>query len=243
MNDTFDWYQVKYLESTANLTDLIRERSGIDISHAVATDIAVNLQQGRAFFEQSELAAMEIRPLLIFYGMLAFARAIILSRRNVTLSTLAPKHGLSDAKTTNGLLETLEVRIQHQGTFTELIDSTRCLEKLIVHDEDAHTETKLSHPPDGSNVFAGKSINLKEILARIPVVGQLYRETFKDVRRVVGCSHFRLDSFLATTELEIYDYEGAEDRGILQARVTSLRSRYPFSTNGVSCGHQNKRGR
>ena len=85
MSEKFDWYQIKYLESTQNLADLIQERSRITISSSVAADIAVNFQQGRAFFEQSEEAALEIKPLLLFYGMLAFARAVIISRRNVTL--------------------------------------------------------------------------------------------------------------------------------------------------------------
>lgn len=231
MNEPFDWYQIKYLESIGNLTDLIRERSHINITAPVATDITVNLQQGRAFFEQSESAAMEIKPLLVFYGMLAFARAVILSRRNVTLNTLAPRHGLSDPPTTNTLLENLEVKVQPQGTFPELVDSTRTLEKLIVHSHDAvgaFVTTKLPHPPGESIVLSGKSFTLKSILARISDLGKLYKETFSDEQKVVTCSSFFVSTDSGDTCLEVYDGRKVQDIGSLKDMVTSLRSRFHF---------------
>ena len=228
MNEKFDWYQIKYLESTQNLTDLIRERSQITISSSVALDITVNLQQGRAFFEQSEEAALEIKPLLLFYGMLAFARAVIISRRNVAHDSLVPKHGLSDPTTLNNSLASLEVKVQLNGTFPELIDSTRELEKVIVYHRDKFTETRLPHPPDYSSALNGKTLTLKEILARISGLGNLYVETFGDVPKVIQCGFFELDNDCKTTRLSVVDHSNASDRASIQRKITTLRTRFPF---------------
>lgn len=228
MNEEFDWYQIKYLESTQNLIDLIQQRSRITISSSVAVDIAVNLQQGRAFFEQSEEAALEIKPLLLFYGMLAFARAVIISRLNVALDMLVPRHGLSDPTTLNNSLASLEVKVQLKGTFPELIDSTRELEKVIVYHRDKFTETRLPHPPDYSSALNGKTLTIKEILARISGLGNLYVETFGDVQKVIECGVFELDDCCKTTRLIVVDRSNASDRASIQRKITTLRTRYPF---------------
>ena len=74
----WDWYHVKFLESTENLKALLGGSSQRVISTGLANDISVCLQQGRSFFELSELSPPEIRPLQLYYGMVGFAKAAAL---------------------------------------------------------------------------------------------------------------------------------------------------------------------
>ena len=76
----WDWCHIKFLESTENLKVLIGDSSQREISTGLANDISVCLQQGRSFFELSELSPPEIRPLQLYYGMVGFAKAVALAR-------------------------------------------------------------------------------------------------------------------------------------------------------------------
>lgn len=89
-------YDLKFLESTTNLRPLVKKAFGREPNAKVARDIAVSIQQGRLFFEQAEASPVEIKPLLVYYGVLSFARALTAAVKNKELSTLEQSHGLKD---------------------------------------------------------------------------------------------------------------------------------------------------
>jgi len=91
-----DYKEIKFLESTSRLRDVLSKNAGRDLSLEWANQISVCLEQGRLFFETAQHASWEIKPLLVYYGMVGFAKAIYLARNFAKLENLPPRHGLTD---------------------------------------------------------------------------------------------------------------------------------------------------
>src|ERR1700691_502059 len=96
-----DWARIRFLESGENLKPLVRERFGREPSTSIAREIAACLQQGRLFYETAAAAPLEIKPLQMFYGLVAFAKAIVIAYHLRSHSTLVPAHGLKDISSDN----------------------------------------------------------------------------------------------------------------------------------------------
>lgn len=69
-----DWYDIKFLESPANLKSVIGESIQRTPSTTIASGISTCLQQGRFFFEAAENSPLEIKPLQVFYGVVIFLK-------------------------------------------------------------------------------------------------------------------------------------------------------------------------
>lgn len=71
-------HNLQFLESTNNLSSVIERKHGWHPNLAQTQEILACLRQGRLFYEASASSPIEIRPLQQFYGMLGFAKALIL---------------------------------------------------------------------------------------------------------------------------------------------------------------------
>ncbi len=89
-----DWYDIKFMESATNVRELLGNSMGRTPSASIAREISVCIQQGRLFFEAASVAPIQIKPLQIYYGVVAFAQAVIVARNRHSLSTLARAHGV-----------------------------------------------------------------------------------------------------------------------------------------------------
>jgi len=127
--------KIKFLESTNNLREILGSNSKREISLELANQISVCLEQGRLLFEAAQEGKWEIKPLLIYSGMVGFSKAIIMARNMSKLETLPQRHGLTDISS-SPLLEDLEAKVEKDGTFQGLNDSCSNLEKLIIHTKD-----------------------------------------------------------------------------------------------------------
>src|SRR5260370_29917167 len=87
---------ITFFESSENLRSAVRSRTGRSLSAGTARDATICLQQGRLFFEAARESGLEIRPLQLFYGSLAFAKAVTLVTKNSRLTTLPRSHELRD---------------------------------------------------------------------------------------------------------------------------------------------------
>src|SRR6266545_1597811 len=105
-----DYKDIRFLESTSKLRDILSENGGREVSLERANQISVCLEQGRLFFEAAEDASWEIKPLLVYYGMVGFAKAIYLSRNFAKLESLPPRHGITDVSNSPSIQE-MRVRI------------------------------------------------------------------------------------------------------------------------------------
>lgn len=65
------WCDIKFLESATDVRKLLGNSRGRLPSASIAREIAVCIQQGRLFFEAAALAPIQIKPLQIYYGVVA----------------------------------------------------------------------------------------------------------------------------------------------------------------------------
>lgn len=169
--------EIRFLESVENLKRVIKTATDRMINTELALQISVCLQQGRLFFEAAATAAAEIRPLLLSYGTIAFAKAAVMARKLTKLESLPHSHGLTDVSAHNSMMKDLRLKIEEgDGTFQRLVDAADGIERLSVIDG---TRTVWIRTPGcRSATLANLELSLEEILGRVGSLNGLYRETF-----------------------------------------------------------------
>ncbi|WP_080435416.1 YaaC family protein [Burkholderia ubonensis] len=172
--------EIQYLESTENLKKNILANQRWTPTSGQAEAIAACLRQGRLFFEAAKRAPLEIRPLELYYGTSAYAKALVLATdRNRRIDNLQQAHGVSDKSSHNARLEQLSIVINERGTFQEFNDSIRtlnCIRPIAV--DGSHPE--FTFPTADSASVAGLKLSLKDIFGRLPGLEALYRATFDE---------------------------------------------------------------
>jgi len=225
-----DYKDIRFLESTTNLREILSRNSGRELSLERANQIAACLEQGRLLFESAQNVGWEIKPLLVYYGMVGFSKAIILARNFSKLESLPPRHGLVDLSD-SPRIEKLKVRFERDGTFQGLNDSCSSLEKLIYHDTQG-VKQRISRPTCEAKLLEGKEITLKEILGRIPDLEDLYRKTFGEEPLVLSISHFSATrGYSDSIEFTVGSSPLFTKMNNLSDFVNQLSSRFAFLEN------------
>lgn len=222
----FDSYSLRFLESSDNVKESLRLVTGRTPNAEVATGAAICLQQGRMFVEASAESPMEIRPLLLFYGIAALAKAIVVGRNLKSLATLSHAHGLHDVSAHKARLADLEVKIEGNGTF-QLFNDTVCELEGIKYFEGTALRKQLV-PTAKSAHFDKEVISLKEILARTPTLENLFQLTFREPAKTYPFEIYLDGSPTEPTSITVRVPEIGSDRASLRAMVESLRMRFPI---------------
>lgn len=182
-------HEIKFLESIENLQRVIKGSIGRKPNVDISLQISACLQQGRLFFEAASDGAAEIRPLLLSYGTIAFARAIIIARRLQRLEHLPHSHGIRDISDSSALIRDLKLRVDSDGTFQRIVDVVRDVERIALLN---NTTTIWLHTPSCTAAeLANKDITLLDVLSRIPDLSELYRETFSTEPNVMRSHVFQ----------------------------------------------------
>lgn len=223
----FDWYKVRFLESSANLKPLIKARTGRTPSTSIAREIAVCVQQGRLFYEAAAGCPLEIRPLLLFYGMGALARALVVARTLRPLSTLRHSHGLTDISEQRSRLRDLRVKVGATGTFQEFNDVVSPLSRTCYFGASSKPSAVYTASAT-SGELRDLELSLKDILSRIPGLDDLYRNTFNEEANTRTVMINFWAEYGDYCELRIDDSELFSDRPSLRRLVQKWRDRYPF---------------
>jgi len=222
-----DWYKIKFLESSSNLKPLIKSRLGRTPSTTVAREIGVCIQQGRLFYEAAKTAPLEIRPLQLFYGMVGFAKALVLARNPRSLSSLTHSHGLTDISAEKSLLCDLRIKIGKAGTFQEFNDTVSNLNRVCFFGK-SNSPSSVYIPTAKSNEMIGIELTLKEILSMVPGLEELYRSTFKEHanNEIIGLNYWEEDD--GRCDIRIDDRQIFRDKEDLIEIVRRWRQRFPF---------------
>lgn len=221
-----DWHKCKFLESAENLKPLVKKRFGREPSSSIAREMAACLLQGRLFYEAAASSPLEIRPLQQFYGMVGFAKAIVIAKDVRSLATLRHANGLLDISDNNSRIADLRVRIQNAGTFQEFNDAIASFTRLCYIDNQTNYKSILL-PSASSNELCGLVFSLKDIVGRVPTLESLYRMTFGESSQtdVIGLETGARDHDF---RIRIDDPEPFTDRASLKNIVDRWRSRFPF---------------
>jgi hypothetical protein len=219
-----DWSKIKFLESTANLRVLLKRATGRVPSTQVTRDIAACLQQGRLFFEIAASAPLQVQPLQIYYGMVGFAKAMVLARSVKSIATIAQSHGLSDISQQKVQIENLCLRFQSRGVFQQFNDALATLGRVNYFD-DLRALRYVSKPYDRAESLKEGVCTLKDILARVPGLQALYRKTFT---QEAGCLSVSFYHDGESAQLRIDDPYLFKSREDLQLCVKRWRDLYPW---------------
>ncbi len=221
----FDSYSLRFLESSENVRESLRLVTGRTPSTEVARGASICLQQGRMFIEASARSPMEIRPLLLFYGIAALARAVVVGHNLKSLATLSQAHGLHDVSEHKARLADLEVKIEGNGAFQLFNDTVSAHEGINYFEGSARRKYLI--PTAKSVHFDRKVISLKEIFARTPTLENLYQLTFREPAKTFPF-YFNLDGPpTGPASIRVDVSELWTDRDSLQTIVESLRMRFP----------------
>ena len=221
------WHNIRFLESSGNLKPLIRARTGRTPSTTLVREIGACLQQGRLFYERASETPLELKPLLLYYGLVAFAKAMVVGTKLRQLSTLRHAHGLTDVSAQGCRLLDLRVKIDSAGTFQEFNDVVAPLSKFCYWGADSRP-TSVVLPSASAKDLENRCWGLKDILSRIPGLQDLYRATFNEEPNTAALGvdfQARNDDYC---EIRIDDRRIFSSRQELRGFVDDWRDRYPF---------------
>jgi hypothetical protein len=224
--------KIKFLESTTNLKAIIKRTTGRSPSTEIARDITACLQQGRLFFEIAESAPLQIQPLQIYYGIVGFAKAVILARTVQSIATIEQTHGLSDISEQNTKIENLSLKFQKRGTFQQFNDVVAPLGR-INHFGDGGMYLSDSKPFDASFELAEKKASLKDILSRVPGLQKLYAKTFAEDAACTSVSFYKPTE--DCVQLRIDDTHLFRNKDELKSIVEKWRRKFPFLNGWCFC--------
>lgn len=219
-----NWYDIKFLESASNLRDVLKRSFGRMPNATAARDISVAIQQGRLFFEQAQDSPIEIRPLLVYYGVLSFARAVTAAINGVRLNDLKRAHGLKDFGTPTQI-DKLSLQLDGIGTFQEFNDAIAPLAQLEVRITNGGIwKTKKAF--DLAGAMDNKTIALPDVLSRIPEISYKYHKHYGSPPKCLYTQIIHMQNNRWIIRLE--DPFGMTDRESLRSIVTTLRDKYNF---------------
>ncbi len=180
------WEILSLYESTDLLSEYYRNRHDQRLAPAKAREIVSHFIQGREYFASARQSSELVRPLVLYYGVLALDRGLILflDTSKSREAALAKAHGLDafnweqDLARGVSALPDLKVKLA-RGTFSEFSNATRNLERALIFSEDSSSRPWLNQ--EGTKGLPqGHAVRLRDILARLPDIYRLYERTFNE---------------------------------------------------------------
>lgn len=194
------WNSLIEYESRDLVERAYQQRHGRTFSATKLQEITSSFIQAREYYLNAERAAITVRPLLQYYGVLALTRGLILILlRDTSASALKPSHGL-DVKDWRGILSnglsatgSLEVVI-HEGMFLNLLKATNNTSYLRSGSSAVNTRAFFAPPT------TEQSFTLEDIVRSNPDVSHEY-STWKETDFV----SLQLESFNHNKEESKYE--------------------------------------
>ena len=191
MDITRVWQGLTLYENAGLVRDLYKRKHGGSMNAAKAWEVASHFTQGREYFRSAAGADDLVRPLILFYGTMALSRGLVLFL-DITMPNVAGGHGLREGDwavldSQPQKLPEAKVKIDGNGTFPELCRVTRNAEVCEIATQ-AMPEAVVGARYAGTDpVPAGSETTIKEILAQIPDLHELYQETFDEWPLCLPC--------------------------------------------------------
>lgn len=224
----FDNSKLRYWESSENLREHLSDIFQREVPLKIANQISNHLTQGRLYFESATNSSYEIRPVLIFYGMVGFSKALVLARTHCDECTFPHKHGLTDVSSDNSKLKNLEIKIEESGNFQLFNDAARIKKVRLLENS---LWKYYFCPSSPSENLKTKKLTLQEILSRIPNLEVLYKDTFGKDPNLVRCSWPGVDQFTDYIDFQIFHHKQFRNLQEINDIVKDLRERYSVLKN------------
>jgi hypothetical protein len=184
-----DWSRLGLYRSRDVLERLYLARHGGELNAGKAKEVIANFEQAQQYFESARTAGVLAGPLEQYYGVLSFARGLILYLTpKAREANLTKGHGIGEYLPEDGPLEGMRLTVQ-SGTFDEFLDSTGNVETFHLDEPRAGLQTgsqwfttSLPRPAKDSE------FSFDDILSRIPGLRTHYEQAFGTHARCYGCT-------------------------------------------------------
>lgn len=202
------WERLSLYESRDLLGKRYRQRHQREANDAICREIASHLLQGRQWFASARDAGELVRPLLLYYGVVAFSRGLVLFLRpGLREATLKPSHGVEALKWSNELgggnggsrrIPDLRLRLE-KGTFSQLTEATANDEQTTIAqfsgptsatwgsiEGSAPTVSSIGWIASGTPSYpTDTALAVRDVLGRLPDLAHLYEQTFDEPTKCV----------------------------------------------------------
>ena len=195
MRKSIHWQTLSSFESYDFVANWYERAHGRRPNAAKVRQINANFSQAGEYFSNAAQAAMSVKPLLLYYGVLSLGRGIILANDPRSKEeTLKPSHGLEPVdwqSILKGHVENiLEIPVRATaGTFSQLADV--CWNLYTMHKFQGVTNTMGSDGHDlGEITFAADRslLTLDDLISRLLCTGGMYeRITGRKPQVYGGC--------------------------------------------------------
>ena len=221
-----EWTDIKLLESPQNIQGHLSEVLGFQFSQSKALEVASCLKQGRLLFEAARQSSLEIKPLQIYYGVQAFASALVVARTKASLSAMPRSHGLKDVSHPNAKVEALKVEILENGVFQRFNDLISKHDGFII---DRHrTPIEYSSQSANSVELKGHTINLQSVLSRSIACRKVYKSVFNTSADLLPVSPFTDFNDKELIDIRVICDENIANIDDAKSLVEGLRAKYKF---------------
>jgi len=245
---TDSWERLSLYESRDLLSRFFQERHGRQLGADKAYEIIAHLAQGRGFFASARQSSELARPLLLYYGVLALSRGLILFLEPCLRECSLPSsHGIEANDWQNVLsggidkLPDLPLKITG-GTFGKLSEVTRNVDRYFVEG------VPLDFPPRHLLVKGGTTtiknptiISIKMVLERVPDLSTIFATTFGSspkcfqARLIILSEDTQTDVCILETDLGLPDVDDIRSAFSLSADIPLQPSDAPwqFAINNI----------
>lgn len=169
-----------YFESVDLLRRRFEENHSRVLSSGKGREIASHFRQGREFFETARHAPLLVKPLLLYYAVLSWARGLILFQDpRLRESALKKAHGLAACDWQRALsggmrsIGDLLIRVE-PGTFSQLTSATRNVQSFRGGGANPLLER------GAEEVLPGTLLTARDVWARIPRLAAAFEVTFEE---------------------------------------------------------------
>lgn len=231
------WERLSLYESRDLLSRFYQKRHGGQLSGGKANEIIAHLAQGRGYFSIARQSSELARPLLLYYGVYALSRGLILFLdAKLHESGLPQSHDIVAEDWKNVLsggidkLPDLPLKITG-GTFEVLSKVTNNVDRCFIYG------VPISYLPDYLLSRAGTTIiktpttiNIKMVLERVPDLSNIFATTFGSSPKcfqampVIISENTQTDVHILETKL------GLPDAGDIRSAI-GLPADFPLSSS------------
>ena len=181
MADGIHWKAISRFESHDFVARWYRKAHGGNASAAKVKQINACFAHGREYFRNAARSDMEVKPLLLYYGVLSCCRGVILANNpDKKEESLKPRHGLETVDwqhtLSGGIKNVLELRIRAtDGTFGELVDVCWHLKTMHVFIGPTNEMGSTGQPLGDVRFATDRScMSLDDLLSRLLQTGMAY---------------------------------------------------------------------
>ena len=184
------------------------------------------LLHGRLFWESAKAAPLETKPLLLYYGAAAYAKALVIAMRSSRPQDLSQSHGLSCKAGSGNLIGNFAARAHGQGLFQEFNDVVAPL-NCIKYFVNAQPRSQML-PTAVSSQLATFEVTLLDCFSRLPSLRNAFVLCTKQVPNALLMQfhdqpHCGVNWFRIRTDVE---GEFANQHELL-LKASAVRERFP----------------